>query len=479
MSESIADKTARTAFWGVVERVLYSGSQFVVTIILARLLTPDDYGIIAILTVFLAISQRIVECGFSNALIRKEKCTQADYSTAFFFNIAIGFCVYFILFIISSYVADFYTVPILANILRVYGLIIIIDSLRIVQYSILNRELQFKKLATISTIAVVLSGILGIIAAYLGFGAWALVLQALSNALIYVIVLTYESSWLPLITFSKESLAYLWKFGSKMLLTGIISSLYSNIYSLVIGKIYDRRTLGFFNRGQQLALFYPNLVQSVFTKNSLPILSQVQDNNSFVNVYRNFIVLVSFVTFPIAFLFFVLAKPIVILLLTEKWMGAIIYIQIFAITSFLIPANFINLNVFQAKGRSDITLKAELIKKTMGFILVFLLLPFGPVVMAMGCCVMDLLSYMVNLYYAKKILKTSMLQQLMDILPCFLSSFTMAVLTYCLLYMLNFAPIIQIIVCVIFGLSVYLIIAKYVLHLNILEQIICYLKNRI
>jgi len=425
-NESIAQKTVRTSFWGGIEKVSTMGIQFVVSVVLARLLSPSDYGVIAMLGVFISISEQFVNSGFRNALIRKENCTSADYSTAFYFNLVVGLICYCILFVCAPAIAGFYNMEILCPVIRIYSLTIPLGALTIVQSAILRRNLQAEKAAIIHLCCTIVSGTTGITMALRGFGVWALVYQQISNTIMSVILFWVLSKWHPVFEFSRQSMKYLWGFGSKMLLTGIISSLYANIYSIVIGKRYDSASLGIFNRGQKFARIFPDISESVFVSNSLPIISQVQDDHArMIHVYREFVKLACFITIPGVFLVGLLAEPFVSVVLTDKWIASVPYIQLFSLTALFFPANSVNLNLLQAFGRSDYTLRAEVIKKSVGLIAVFSLLPFGPWVLALGSCTIDIMSMSINLLYAKKLSHLSIRTQIIDILPYLTSGIVM------------------------------------------------------
>lgn len=475
--ESVTSKTAKTSFWVALERLLHIGVGLVVQLSLARLLFPSDFGTVAMLAVFIGISQAVSECGLTNALIRKQDCSHEDYSTAFLMSLIISLILYLILFIVSPYIADFYHMDLLNDLLRVYALVFIIDSMKIVQYAKLSKVLNFKAITKASALASIISGILAIIMAFAGFGAWALVCQALMSSFINFIILSYEVRWRPVILFNVKSFKYLWGFGSKMLLTGIISRIYSNIYNLVIGRFYNSAILGVFNNGKTYAEFYPYLIDGVFLKNSLPILSEYQDDNiRLCDLYRKFIRLVCFLTFPVCFIVFVLARPIVLFFFTEKWLDAVPYLQIFALSSLLIPANNINLNMLQVVGRTDYTLKAEIIKKTIGFVLVFILLPFGPKYLAVGCGIMSLVAYSVNFFYAKLALGVSLKTQLLDILGIFIASIISSFPVY-FVFLFNLPDIVILVIGSVIAGVIYYILTKYIFKLDIYSQIDTVVKS--
>lgn len=475
---SVAEKTVQTTFWGGIDKLVSSGVQFIVAIVLARLLTPSDYGIIALLTFFIVLSEQIARSGFMNALIRKNECSSLDYSTAFVFNLIVSIALYLLLFLCSPLIAKFYAMPILIPVIKIYGIKIIVDSLQLVPYAILSRRLDFKFLAINTSATSIISGIFGILIAYLGGGVWALVVQSISQSLLFLLLIFLFSKWRISVAFSKDSFSYLWNFGSKMLLTGIIGSIYNNLYTLVIGKVYDNNTLGLFSRGQNLSNYYPNLVEGVFTKNSLPIMSQIQnDNDRLKNVYRQFVRLVCFVTFPVCIYMFVMARPLVSLLLGEKWIDCVIYVQIFALSSLLVPANYINLNIMQVKGRSDLTLRAEILKKSIGAFFVFIMMPYGAILLAIVSSFMGFLSYGVNFYYAKKVIDISVRDQILDLIPCMISSVIPGALIGILL-ITDLSPLMMIVFGSLLLFSVYYVVTKYIYKFDIYDRVFNMIKGR-
>lgn len=471
--ESIAHKTARTTLWAGIEKFTTMGVQFVVSLVLARLLCPSDYGTVAMLTIFIEICGTFISCGFGNALIRKADCTSVDLSTALYFNVIVALVMYAMLFVGAPYVAEYYGLEILCPLLRWTGLTLIINALSLVQYTLLSKKLHARKQANISIVCSLASAVVGIAMAYCGCGVWSLVAQGLSFALIQLIILWITTTWRPKWEFSKESMRYLWNFGSKMLLTGIISVTYKNIYSLVIGKFYNNASLGLFNRGQSLAQLLPNITEGVFIKNSLPIFSQLQkDNDRLIFVYREYIKIACFVTIPAVCLISVLAAPFVEFFLTAKWEGCVIYIQIFALTSFIVPANSINLNLLQTYGRSDYTLYAEILKKSIGLITVFSLIPLGPLWLAVGSSIFNLFAYFVNLYYAKRLSNLKYKDQIMDIMPIIVCSGMMYAIVYISIYFIH-NSLIQMLLGGVVGVFSYIVLAKYVFRMKQFD----YIKN--
>lgn len=469
--ESVTKKTIKTAFWGAIEKFFSLGVSFAVSMYLARLLDPSDYGSIALLTVFFAIANSVSECGFANALIRKEHCTQEDYSTAFLYNVGVNIALYVIIFISAPFIADFYKIPILCSVMRVSGLSMIITSVNLTQNVHLIRNLDFKKQTIISMVSMTISGISGIVAANYGMGIWSLVLQGLVASFLTSFLLVFSVRWKPSFVFSKDSFRYLWGFGSKMLLTGIISTLYSNIYSIVIGKYYNSSALGFFNRGDSLARLSPNIVASIFTKNTMPILSQLRnDHDKMLQVYRKYVILVSFINIPLCLLLAAISKPFILFFLTEKWVEAHLFVKIFCVAMMLDPVGAINLNIFQVEGRSDVTLKLEFVKKFIGFSLVFILVKYSPLVLAVGSACYVFIAFSLNLYYVNKLENLPYLQQISDIMPCLISGFIGAFVAYSFT-LLNIPLWGQIVLGIFCGMLIYLLLIKFVFHLDVFERI--------
>lgn len=462
MSE-IVKQTASTTLWATVEKFGLLGIQFVIGMVLARILSPSDYGVIALLFVFINLAQVFIDSGFGSALIRKLDCNEADYSTAFFFNIGVGISCYVVLFISAPFISQFYNKEILTPVLRCYGLSLIFNSAIIVQNAILTQRLAFKAMAKCNIIGTLSSGIVALYFAYIGWGVWALVIQTIVNALINVILFSISTKWKPIPTFSRDSFKYLWSFGSKSLISSLISSLYGNIYALVIGKCYTDADLGFFNRGHSTATLAPNIVQNVFNKSTLPLLSKMQnDRDALVNLYRKFTQLLAFISFPLVFIMMVLAKPFILFVLTDKWAEAIPFVQIFSIATLTGAVGMLNLNLLIALGRTDLTLKANIIKKSIGFAVVFCLLTTNPMILAIGSMAIDILCYLVNLYYAKKVIDLGYLTQIKDMMPYLLVSILVAIATYPVILIIP-SHLLQLIIGAFVYMALYFLITRYYL----------------
>ena len=461
---STENKSINATAWAFIDKIVYTGIQFVISIVLARLLSPNDYGVVALLLVFVSLGQVFIDSGFGNGLIRKESCTREDYNTAFVFNIIVSILVYLMLFVAAPFISNFYKVEILSSVLRIYGLSLIINSFSIVPNSILTRGLSFKKMAKCRLLCGVISGVVAIVMAYLGYGVWALVGQTLLTSLVYSLAVNIETKWSPRVVFNYRSFNYLWGFGSKMLLSGLLSSIYSNIYSLVIGRFYSKADLGYFNRGNSLGNILPEIIQSSFGKSIFPLLSQQKsDKSALFALYRKYTKVVSLISFPCIIFSAVFARPFILLLLTQKWNGAIFYMQVFSLACLMAPVGMINMNLLMALGRSDIMLRADIVKKTIGIIVVLILVRFSVRTLAVGSLVLEFLIYFVNLYYVKKTTNIPYFGQIADMFPFIMVAlFSGLIAFFPQLFVENY--LLQIVLGGVLGTSCYYIILKFIVR---------------
>lgn len=424
----LRSKTLSGVLWSAVERFSLQGVQFVINIIMARLLLPSDYGMIAMLVILIQVSQIFIDGGFTNALIQRKDRTEIDFSTVFYFNIFISLFLYFLIFISAPWIAEFYRMPELILVTRVITLNFIFSSLSAIHRIKLTIDVDFKTQSKISLISAVSSGVLGICMAYWGFGVWALVFQSLLNNLLLTILFYFFYRWRPLLSFSMSSFKRLFSFGSKLLISSLIHSVYYNLYSIVIGRRFSAIDLGYYTRAEQFAIFPSANVNAVISRVTFPILSSIQDDNErLTQAYRKYIRLASYLIFPLMVGLAVLAKPLIILLLTEKWIGIVILLQILCFDWMFDHLSGINLNLLYVKGRSDLALRLELIKKTIATIILFSSIPFGLIGMCLGRVLYSLIATYLNTYYTKDLIGLSFLKQVKDIVPFFLLSLLMGV----------------------------------------------------
>lgn len=460
MPDSLKHKTKIGTIWSSIERFSVQGVAFVVMIIMARILTPDDYGLVGMLTVFIAISQALIDSGFSQALIRKQDRHEIDNSTVFYFNIIVGALLYLILFFSAPLIARFYEEPLLIPLTRVISLSIIINSFAVVQRALLTVEIDFKTQAKASLSAAIVSGIVGISMAYTGWGVWAIVWYQIINLLVNVLLLWYFSKWHPSLQYSWQSFKGLFGFGSKLAISGIIDTLYNNIYLIVIGKVFKASDLGYYTRAQQFAAFPSSNLTGIIQRVTFPVLCTIQnDDDRLRSVYRRFLRLSAFIIFPLMTGLAVLAKPVVLLLLKEQWAFAATLLSIICFQMMWYPIHAINLNLLQVKGRSDLFLKLEIWKKCIGVFIMCVTIPFGLVAMCVGGIITSIISLIINTHYTGKLIQVGFLLQIRDLTPSLLYSLSMGIVIIAAVY---FVPsiLLKLIIGLLIGTTYYLSITK-------------------
>lgn len=398
---------------------------------MARILTPADYGLVGMLAIFIAVSQSLIDSGFSQALIRKQDRSEIDNSTVFYFNIAVGVGLYFILFFCAPLIADFYNEPQLIPITRFIGLSLILNSFAVVQRALLTVSLDFKTQAKASFVGAILSGTIGISMAYTGFGVWAIVWQQISNLATVTILLWILSRWKPIWDYSWKSFRELFGFGSKLLASGLLDTIFKNLYLIVIGKFFKAPDLGYYTRAHQFADFASSNITGIFQRVTYPVLCTIQnDDIRLTDVYRRLLKTSAFVIFPLMMGLAAVAKPMIISFLTEKWLFSAILIQILCFSQMWYPMHAINLNLLQVKGRSDLFLKLEIIKKIITVIMLCITLPFGLIPMCLGMIVSSIIALVINTHYTGKLIHLGFLRQMKDLLPTLLLSIAIGAIVY-------------------------------------------------
>lgn len=403
MSKSLKQTATKGIFWSVAERFSVQGTQFFIMLVMARLLSPSDYGLVGMITVFIALSQSLIDSGFSQALIRKQDRTETDNCTVFYFNIVIAVTLYFLLFAVSPAVATFYDTPELCKVMRVVSIVIIINALTVVQRTLLTAKIDFKTQAKASFAAAVISGILGIVLALNGYGVWALVYQQIINQVINTIILWCYSTWRPKLIYSWLSFRNLFAFGSKLMAVGLIDITYNNIYPIIIGKVFSPADLGHYSRARNFSDLPSSNVAGILQRVTYPLLCQIQNEDArLAIVYRRFLKLSAFVIFPLMCGLAGLSTPLITTLIGEKWLFCSELLTIICFTMMWYPIHSINLNLLQVKGRTDIFLKLEFYKKGIGLTLLFLSIPYGVKAMCAVGILGSLIALAINTYYTGK-----------------------------------------------------------------------------
>lgn len=416
----LKQQTKRGLYWSFFNQFANYGMQFCVGIVMARLLSPSDYGITALPAVFMAVAGILQSAGLSSALIRKPDLCEKDLSTAFYYSIGVGVVLYIIMFFSAPWIAVFYKTPVLIPLIRVTALGFLWGPLSTPQGVIMSRRLDFKTPAKISIVTRVFGAAIGISMAFMGYGLWALVVSGVLSGLLSVIFNWLVVRWLPATGWSKESFKYLWGFGNKMMASAMLDTLYNNIVPVFIGKYYSPADLGVYNRAQGYAAMPSQNVTGVIQGVTFPVLSKMQDDDEqLARNYRKMLKTTAFIVFPMMMMLSALARPLVITMITVKWESCIILLQIICFSMMWYPIHAINLNLLQVKGRSDLFLRLEIIKKVIGVSILAFTLPRGLIVFCCGTIVSSMISLIINTYYTGKLIKVGYLVQMGDLLPIF------------------------------------------------------------
>ena len=427
MSESLKNKTVIGVGWSFIDNLSSSGITFLVGLVLARLLTPSEYGIMAILTIFIAVSNSIVDSGFSNALIRKTDARRVDYNTVFLFNLLVSGLLYVVLFFAAPSISRFFKEPLLVEVMRVIGWVLVINALAIIPRTLFVKEVNFKTQTKISLIASISSGVIGIGMALAGLGVWSLVGQQLSRQLLNTLFLWIYCTWRPAWEFSMQSFKELFGFGSKILLSGLLNTIFNEIYSLVIGRCYTSAQLGQYTRANQFNQIFSSNLTTVIQRVSYPVLSSIQDESERLReAYRKVIKSTMLISFACMLGLAAVARPLIIILIGEKWLPAVGFLQIICFSGMLYPLHAINLNILQVKGRSDLFLRLEIIKKIIAVGPLVLGVLYSIEYMLWGSVCTSLIAYFLNSYYSADLIDYPTKEQIKDILPTFLVSFVTA-----------------------------------------------------
>lgn len=427
----IKNKTINSAWWSVVENILKYGISFIVGVVLARLLSPTEYGLIGIISIFIAIFNSFVDCGFSTALIRNNKAGDLEYSTAFFANLLISIFLFAILELCAPLIASFFDNELLCPITRIMGIIIIVNAFSLIQKTKLTQRLDFKTQTKVTIISSITSGILGIAMAYKGFGVWSLVAQQICNQTLTTVLLWVFNKWVPKIIFSKIVFFDMFSFGWKLLVIGFINTLWNEIYLIVIGKCYKPATLGQFTRAKQFSEIFSSNLVAVVQRVSLPSLSKVQENKEVLR--RNYIQSIQITSFLSAIMLFNLAamsKPLILTLLGEKWLTAAAFLPLLCFSMVLYPIGVINLNMMALLGRSDLCLKVELYKKSIQILPIVIGVLIGIYWMLFTSVITSVIVYLLNSKYSGKLIGYSTKEQIIDIAPSITISLLIAFVVY-------------------------------------------------
>lgn len=469
MLDSLKHKTIHAMSWSFVEVVAQKGVQFVIGIVLARLLFPEQFGLIGMLTIFMAVAQTFLDSGFGAALIQKREITKTDTCSIFYFNILVGLIAAGLLCLVAPWIAAFYKQPTLTPLMRALSLTIVINSFGMIQNTILIRQINFKTLTKVSLIAGALSGIIGITLAALGYGVWSLVVQQVSSALFSVICLWSFNPWRPALIFSFKALREMFGFGSRLLFSGLLNQIFNNIYLVVIGKLFSAADLGYFTRASSLNDLPSQTLSGMVGRVTFPVFSTIQDDPARMKRgLEKALTILVLVNFPMMIGLAVTARPLVLVLLTEKWAACVPYLQLLCVAALLFPMHLMNLNILQALGRSDLFLRLEIIKKILIVINIAITWRWGILAMIYGMIVTSIIGYYLNSYYTGVLISYPLREQVTDLVPYLIVSIVMGIAVYAvgllhfshhwsmLLVQITTGIVIYVFLCRIFRLKVFM-----------------------
>jgi len=470
MVKSLKSRAVNSVLWNSAEKFAIQISVFIIGVILARILSPADFGLIGMLSIFILLSQVLVDSGLGSGLIQKQNRTDIDFSTVFVFNLGVSLIIYILLFFAAPVIADFYDMPQLTILTRVLSFNIVINSFAIIQRSKLIIKLNFKSLAKVNVISTIIGGAAAIYMAYTGFGVWALVVQNLTKALIAVVLLWILSDWRFSVKFSSQSFNGLFNYGYKLLLSKLYAQGFDESVKLIIGKVYSASDLGFFSRAKQFPNLVADTIANILQQVTFPILSTLQDDTErLISVYRRIIKITSFFIFPAMTLLALLADPIIRLLLTDKWAPAVEYLQWLSFARIFYPISLLNMNILKAIGRSDLFLKVDLSKAPVFITILVITVPMGIKAMVIGYVINSWISFIINTYMPGRLFNYGLFKQLKDIYLFIIITVIMAIVVY---FTKGFFDnlFLKLIIGVVSGVVSYLFLA-YLFKMDELEEI--------
>lgn len=459
--QSINKKISSGVLWNLASLFMTRGASTIFTLFLARLLAPEAFGLIAMITIVFELANTMVTSGLGTALIRSKSVSDTDFNTVFYTNIALSTIAYTVLFIGSPYVAKFYNQPELTLLIQIMGLSVFINATKIVQTAIFSRDMNFQALMKSNITSVVLSGILGIIAAWYGLGVWSLVIQNLSATFISAVVLWYMSSWRPRLEFSYVSFSKLFKFSKNILAEGLVDVVFTNSYVLVIGRLFSAEITGLYFFANKVSNLISQQLTSAIQQATLPALSTMQDEQEALRVkYRQIIQMTMFITTPVMTLLAAVSPILIPFAFKENWTPAVPYLQMLCIIGALYPLHAINVNLLLVKGRSDLLFKIGLVKRAVSITLLFLAIPYGVTGIIIGQIISSLFSLLPNTYFTTKLVNYSLLNQVRDVAKPVLNSVVVGLCTWLLIInAANIHPFIWLTLCGILGSFLYLAVS--------------------
>ncbi len=472
---SLKKRTLNGVLWTGIQQFSSQGISFFVSIILARLLLPEEFALLAMISIILALGQTLTDSGLTSSLIRTTDPDDEDFSTVFYFNVAVSVLLYLIAYLTAPFVAQFYNKPILIDLVRVLALNIIITSTYAVQRTRLTKRMDFKTQMLVGVPALIIGSGIGITLAYLDYGVWSLVFMRLIVSSVESVSFWIHSKWIPLWVFNLEKFKYHFSFGNRLALSGIIDTFFRNIYTIVIGKFFPAAQLGFYARANSLKQLPVNNLSAILAKVTFPMFSDIKDD--FVrlkSVCKRVLQMTIFIIAPVLLIMAALATPLFELLFTDKWLPAVPYFRILCLSGLLYPIHAYNLNILNVLGRSDLFLRLEIIKKMLVLCMVLLTFKFGIYGLLYGAVANSVLSLFINGYYSGKFINYFMKEQLVDLLPTILIAFLVAAIVYFgdnSIFFSGLSNLARTVIGTFFGVTLYLGISK-LLKLDSLAEVL-------
>ena len=438
MDTALKQKTISSILWSLVQRFGVMIISFCANLVLARLLTPDDYGVIGMLLIFISVSNTFIDGGFGTALIQKKEPTQEDYSTIFFWNIFISVILTGILYISSPFISEFYRLPLLSDVLKVMGTVLVINAFSVVQTNILQKKFEFKKLATINIIANIAASIFAIVLALRGFGVWSLVFRYLSCSLVISIILWITTKWKPMLTFKFKSFRTLGKFGGMVLLANLVETIYTEFQGLVIGRAFSAKDLGYYTQAKRLEEIPTLGISSAVNQASFPMYARLQDDKMALSLaVRKYVRALSLLVIPLYFLFILVAEPLITILFTEKWIESVDLFKILCFVGMIYPINTVNTNVIKSLGKGKLYFNLQLWKRVLGIALILFSVRYGLSAMMWSLVITSYIIFMINAIFSEKLIGYSFIRQIGDaFMP-----FAISIIILCLVYPISLLQI--------------------------------------
>lgn len=460
---SLKQKTLYGLVWSFVDAIFIKGLSFVAMLLLARWLGPIEFGLMGMIVVFIGIGTSLVDSGMSSSIIRTKNAVNADFSTVFYINMTISLLVYALMFYAAPYIASFYGQVILIDIIRIYCLVFIISAFSAVQLAILNKEMRFKRIMILNAPSIIIGVGVGLFLGYYDYGVWSIVYMYMTTQIILSLLLWITGSWKPSLIFSKEKLKYHYNFGYKLMLSGLLDTIFKNGYNIVIGKYFPVQTLGYYERANRFNDYPSVTLTSIIRKVTYPMLSQLQDDTPKLSIiYRKMLRVAFFVIAPLMLGCSAIAAPLFEMVLGSSWLPAVPFFRVLSIAAILYPIHAFNLNVLQVYGRSDLFLKLEVIKKTILVLGMIVGFQFGIMGLVWSSVFASFMSLLINTHYSSKLIEYSTKKQLLDMFPIVLLAGLTFILMYYSVYLMNdYSNILQIGVASLLGITFYLIIHSF------------------